>query len=80
MIVLTLYSRPECHLCEEMLAELRPLIAGRARVEIVDISEDEDLTARYALEIPVLAHGDEELSRYRLNRRRLTDYFAALSP
>jgi hypothetical protein len=80
VIELTLYSRPDCHLCEEMLAELEPLIAGRASIEIVDISEDEDLIARYALEIPVLAHGEEELSRYRLDRQRLTNYFAELSP
>ncbi len=71
MIVLTLYSRPECHLCDEMLAALKPVIAGRAAVEIVDITGDDALHARYLLEIPVLAHGDEELSRHRLDSARV---------
>ena len=71
MIRLTLLSRPGCHLCEEMLDELTPLLAGRARVDIVDISTDSALAARYGLAIPVLKHGDEELCRYRLDRDRI---------
>jgi hypothetical protein len=74
MIVLTLYSRPECHLCEELVADAEPLIAGRARIEVVDISEDENLSRKYGLMIPLLMHEDEELSRYRLDRSRLTEF------
>ena len=80
MIVLTVYSRPECHLCEEMVAELEPLIAGRARIDVVDISEDEGLARRFGLLIPVLMHADEELSRYRLDRSRLTEFIDRQSP
>jgi hypothetical protein len=76
MLVLTVLGRPECHLCEEMIAELVPLVAGRARIEIVDIGEDETLTARYLFEIPVLKCGDEELSRHRLDRDRLAAFLA----
>ena len=75
MIVLTVYSRPECHLCEEMVTELEPLVAGKARIDIVDISEHEGLSRRFGLLIPVLMHADEELSRYRLDRSRLTEFF-----
>ena len=80
MIELTVYSRPGCHLCEELVAELEPLAAGRARIDIVDISEDGALTRRFGLSIPVLMHGDEELSRYRLDRGRLTEFFDQQSP
>lgn len=80
MIVLTVYSRPECHLCEEMVTELQPLVAGRARIEIVDISEDEGLSRRFGLLIPVLMHDEEELSRYRLDRSRLTEFIERHSP
>jgi thioredoxin reductase (NADPH) len=80
MIVLTLYSRPDCHLCATMLEELEPLVAGRARIEVVDISEDDSLSERYGLKIPVLTHGDDELSRYRLNRERLRAFFDHPSP
>jgi hypothetical protein len=76
MLVLTVLGRPECHLCEEMIAELVPLVAGRARIDIVDISEDESLSARYLFEIPVLKCGDEELSRHRLDRGRLAEFLA----
>ena len=79
MIVLTLLGRPECHLCEEMLAELIPLAAGRARIDVVDITEDENLHARYLFEIPVLKYGDEELSRHRLDRARVAGFLAAQS-
>lgn len=76
MIALTLYSRPECHLCEVMLAELEPLLNGRAFVEIVDIGRDPALERRYALSIPVLAAGDHELSRYHLDADRVEAYLS----
>jgi hypothetical protein len=63
-----------------MLDELEPLVAGRARIEVVDIDEDESLTARYLFEIPVLKYGDEELSRHRLDRDRLAEFFARRPP
>jgi hypothetical protein len=80
MIVLTVYSRPDCHLCDELVAELEPLVVGRARIDIVDISDDERLAKRFGLLIPVLMHGDEELSRYRLDRSRLTEFIDRQSP
>jgi len=76
MIVLTVLGRADCHLCEAMLEELAPLIAGRARIEVVDIDEDEALAARYLFEIPVLKYGDMELSRHRLDRDRLVEFLA----
>jgi len=77
MIVLTLLSRRECHLCEDMLAELGSLVGERARIEVVDIEDDETLEARYLFEIPVLLCGDLELSRHRLDRARVAGFLAA---
>lgn len=76
MISMTLYSRPECHLCEAMLAELAPLLEGRARVRVVDISDDDDLEVRYGLRIPVLVADDSELSVYRLDKHRVEQFLA----
>jgi hypothetical protein len=73
---LSLYSRPGCHLCEELESELLPLLAGRAVVEIVDISDDPELERRYWLRIPVLVDGDEELSEYPLDRDRVRRHLA----
>jgi hypothetical protein len=65
---LRLYSRPGCHLCEELEAQLEPLLAGRAVVEHVDISGDEGLERRYGLRIPVLTDGEREISSYPLDK------------
>ena len=79
MKTLSLYSRPGCHLCEELEAELQGLIAGRAvSVTVVDISDDPGLERRYGLRIPVLADGEEELSGYPLDRERVERYLAGL--
>jgi glutaredoxin len=50
-----LYSKPGCHLCEVMKADLKRAKAG-ARYELteVDIESDPELTERFALSIPVL--------------------------
>jgi hypothetical protein len=77
MITLTLYSRPECHLCTTMHEELVPLLRGRARVEIVDIDEDRDLERRYGERIPVLTAGSAELCCIRLDAARVERYLSA---
>jgi hypothetical protein len=52
---LTLYLKPECHLCEEVLTDLGRL--GRRyphQLRTVDITTDPELMARYGERIPVL--------------------------
>jgi hypothetical protein len=77
MKTLLLYTRPGCHLCEELAAELEPLLAGRAAIRHVDISEDEGLERRYGLRIPVLADGERELSGYPLDKDAVERCLAA---
>jgi hypothetical protein len=76
MIMLTLYSRPDCHLCEAMNEELAPLLRGRGQLNVIDISGDVELERRYGLRIPVLTAGDQELSFYRLDRSRVEHYLS----
>jgi hypothetical protein len=71
MVKLTLYSRPECHLCEALLADLEPLLGAHASVETIDVDSSVALERRYGLRIPVLAAGDIELSGYPLDRERV---------
>ncbi|MBZ5558772.1 MAG: glutaredoxin family protein [Acidobacteriia bacterium] len=57
MIALTLYSRPGCHLCDDMKAIVDRVIRSMPvpiTIDVVDISTDSALEARYGLEIPVL--------------------------
>lgn len=68
MIAVTLYSRPGCHLCDEMKAVVARAVAGRAdvAVEEIDISSDPALEARYGVEIPVLLVEGRKIAKYRV--------------
>jgi hypothetical protein len=66
---LRLLTRPECGLCEEMLAQLHTL--GRRvalpPLQIVDVDSDSQLQRRYGLKIPVLLWGETLLCAHRLD-------------
>ena len=61
----TVYSKPDCHLCAEAMAVLRRLQAelGFALQER-DITADEALHRAYFERIPVVALDGEELCEY----------------
>ena len=76
---LTIYSRPGCHLCDEMKAVVERVVrsaAGPLTIEAVDISTDPALEARYGVEIPVLLIDGKKVAKYRVReddlRRILT--------
>ena len=76
MISLTLYSRPDCHLCENMREELVPLLRGRARIAVVDVGTNLELERRYGERIPVLTAGSTELCCIRLDAARVESFLA----
>lgn len=56
---LTLYGRGYCHLCEEMLAALRPLVLKQGwALEVVDVDRDAALESKYGERVPVLVAQD----------------------
>ena len=67
VISLTIYSRPGCHLCDEMKAVVER-VAGSVplTVEEIDISRDAELDERYGLEIPVLMVDGKKAAKYRI--------------
>jgi hypothetical protein len=74
---LKVYSRNYCHLCEDMIAGLEALQARyRFELSVIDIDADPALTARYDEDVPVLAHGERELCRHRLDVPFVSDYLA----
>ena len=75
---LTLYSRPECHLCEALLADLIPLLGADDSVETVDVDSSVALERRYGLRIPVLVAGELELSSYPLDRESVRRHLESL--
>ena len=73
---ITLYSRPECHLCEAMREVAQTLAEEMgATFEEVDVDADPAVAARYDLEIPVLCVNGEKAFSVRVTpaalRRRL---------
>ncbi|HYW03142.1 MAG TPA: glutaredoxin family protein [Gammaproteobacteria bacterium] len=78
---LTLYSRPGCHLCDEMLREVhRALDSRELAVEVVDIDRNAELLARYMLRIPVLALDGEEVCEGRFDPEALQAALRARAP
>lgn len=69
---LVLYSKPGCHLCEEMRGVVAK-VAGEcgAEFEEVDISRHPDLLARYGEEIPVLFIAGRKAFKYRVTESQL---------
>lgn len=51
---LMLYSTSACHLCEQARVLVEPLLGHAVELEIVDISDSDELFQRYGLSIPVL--------------------------
>ena len=69
---LTVYFRAQCHLCDELFADLAP---WRERygfsVTSVDVDTSADLQARFSNRVPVLAEGDLEICYYFLDEDAL---------
>jgi hypothetical protein len=55
---LLLYSRPDCHLCDEA-ADLVAAVAPDQALQTVDIEDDIALLTRYGVRVPVLRLGQE---------------------
>jgi glutaredoxin len=73
-----IYSRPGCHLCDEMKSALeRARLGIDVDIELseVDVSRDEALEARYGWDIPLLFVNGRKAFKYRATedeiRRRL---------
>jgi hypothetical protein len=63
-LILTVYSRPDCHLCEDAVEAILALRAEGYRFELreIDIDSDERLLKRYLERIPVVLLDGEVVS------------------
>jgi hypothetical protein len=68
-VIVTLYGRPDCHLCDEARARLLELRASGARFELreIDIESDDGLIARHLERIPVVEIEGEVVSELELD-------------
>ena len=73
---LTIYSKPGCHLCDEMKAIVHRVIDPAAHtsaitIEEIDIARDPELLERYGLEIPVLLIDGVKVAKFRVSEDQL---------
>ena len=73
---LTIYSKPGCHLCDEMKSLVHRVLARQSNLEDIpvdeiDISTDRELMDRYGLEIPVLMIDGKKVAKYRMSEEEL---------
>ena len=70
---LTIYSKPGCHLCDEMKAVVHRVLDSHADMPLdeIDISTDAALLDRYGLEIPVLLIDGTKVAKYRVSEKEL---------
>jgi glutaredoxin-like protein DUF836 len=80
VIAITLYSRPGCHLCDEMKIVVQRVARSASEpvtIEVLDISTDAALEARYGLEIPVLLINGRKAAKYRVTEEALRKWLMA---
>lgn len=77
-MILTLYHREGCSLCEALIEELEPFRRqwGFA-VRAVDVDSSPALAERYGRLVPVLEGEAGEICRYYLDPERLERYLTA---
>ena len=75
-VELVVYTKPDCHLCEDMKNVVGRVVGknrGVATLREVDVSQDADLLATYGEQIPVLFVNGRKAFKYRVSERALRD-------
>jgi glutaredoxin len=71
---ITVYSKPDCHLCDRAKDVLnRCRQRATFEIEVVDISQNPELLARYGQDIPVILLDGQEIARHFVRERKLLE-------
>lgn len=73
---LEVFSRPGCHLCEQLVEELLPMVRGRLPVRVHDIETRSDWLQAYGTLIPVVRFEGQEVCHYKLDRAAIQHILA----
>ena len=65
---LRVFSRRGCHLCEQLLEDLLPMVRGRLDVSVCDVDSRADWRERYDTRVPVVEYDGEIICQYHLDR------------
>jgi glutaredoxin len=73
-VKVVIYSKPECHLCEEAKAQLLRIQKRHGfQLDEVDISRDEKLLAEFGTRIPLIWVNGRLVAKYEVNEAALVD-------
>ena len=79
-IVVTLYTRAGCHLCDEAKAQMAPLLREfGVTLREVDIDQDPALRAEYNDDVPVIFLGEKKIAKHRVDLEQLRRQLARAS-
>ena len=67
------YSRRGCHLCEQMIEELEPMLRGRARLAVADVDERDEWRERFGDRVPVLEYDGIVICEFHLDKAAVAD-------
>lgn len=76
---LIVYSREECHLCQDMIHALQSMQEQSAfKFEVINIDTDPQLASRYGERVPVLLTFKDgpEICHYHLDQTALDTYLS----
>lgn len=80
MPVLLVYSRQGCHLCEQLLEELLPLVNGCLTVQVRDIDSQPDWRTHYDSRVPVVTYRGRVVCEGHLDTAAVAAVLASLPP
>ena len=75
-----IYSRVNCHLCEEAEKSVRELLTEIPfELEVIDINGDQELEKLYSEEVPVITINGDVHDYYKVDKQRLLKALRALN-
>ncbi len=75
---LRIYSRRGCHLCEQLIEELLPLVERRLSVTVCDIDSRDDWRCMYDERVPVVEYDARIVCEGRLDAAAVTALVTAV--
>ena len=75
-----IYSRVNCHLCEEAEKSVREVLSEIPfELEVIDINGDQELEKLYSEEVPVITINGDVHDYYKVDKQRLLKALRALN-
>jgi glutaredoxin len=75
-----IYSRVNCHLCEEAEKSVREVLTEIPfELEVIDINGDQELEKLYSEEVPVITINGDVHDYYKVDKQRLLKALRALN-